>query len=172
MSLMKLLTPGDSFSIPNAVFGGCQFLDTSGRKCPVLKLKARGFCETHYKAMARSGAFKPSPVVSSDSEPVSPGVPIPSTPANVAHTQRLMARALRKLQRLSPDFVDILLVAAKNAAAKGDAGPSTWALIHSRAVSPIATGTATKGGEGGVTINVGVKVSGTETSQRAEVKTT
>jgi len=120
---------------------------------------ARGLCQTHYKQGQRSKAFAPLAVQDTS-----------SGPSTLERNAGSLRQAARKLSRLAPSFVDILYTAAKNAAAKGDAGPSQWALLHSRAIAPLITGPSSDKGQ--LTVNVGVRVSGTETAQGVSVKAT
>lgn len=115
--------------------------------------KAKGLCPAHYKRAQRALAVS-SPATRA--EPLDPSL----SP---------LRRAARNLAKLTPEFVSLLYTAAKNAAQKGDAGPSQWALLHSRAVQPLATQGVTASG---VTINLGVKVSGTDTAIGAQAKVT
>lgn len=123
----------------------CTYTLADGSICNKPK-DARGYCNTHYQVMKRAGAF-------TDLKPIAPK----SSTATVRNNVRALQRAERKLARLAPTFVDHLLRASEVAAENGKGDPAQWALIHSRAVTPIATNTNTNSQP---VINIGVKVSG------------
>lgn len=131
----------------------CAFVDKGGSHCPETKHIARGLCSRHYKALERRGAFH-------NPQPGNPGL-VPTTPANIKASLRSIAKAQRKLIRHAPDYVDAMMAAVRIAAAKGDAGPAQWAILHTKIVQPVNT--SAEPVKGGVTVNIGVKVSGTQT---------
>jgi hypothetical protein len=83
---------------------------------------------------------------------------------HLAVNVKAIKRAHKKLLKNAPDYVDIHLAAARNAAERGDSKPAEWAILHTRTVEPIAE----KGSSAtaGTTINIGVKVSGVEKQDR------
>lgn len=135
----------------------CAYRESDGSLCAKTTV-AKGFCSSHYYKLKRAGAFaKPS------AAKPSPGH------ATVLANAKSLRKAQRQLEANAPTFVAHLVVASENASKKGDSKPAEWALLHSRAIAPIA---ATSKEASGVTINVGVKVSGTETASGHSVKAT
>ena len=127
----------------------CQFDLGTGAKC-MSPHYARGFCDSHYRSLKRSGAFADLPA------PSKPKSSHAVTLANVAKVKK----ARRKLANLAPDFVDHLFTGSRIAAQSGKTEAAQWALLHTRVIEPIAEKTTP--GSSGTTINIGVKVSGSE----------
>lgn len=128
----------------------CLFKLTDGANCASPKLFARGYCEKHYRALRRANAFTdltPKPRTSSE---------------QVADNVKAVQRARRKLLKLAPTFIDHLETASKIASQKGDATPAQWAILHTRTIQPVMTSASGKSDGSGVVVNIGVKVSGTE----------
>lgn len=130
----------------------CAFVSPDGAKCPETKLVARGYCGAHYKALQRAKAFLP---LDRQDESI-----VPSSKRNIDHNARLVRRANRKLHKITPEIVGLLHESMKVAAKKGDSAAMQWALLHTRVVQPIASVNENGKGNGGVTVNIGVKVSG------------
>ncbi len=126
----------------------CNYTLENGAKCNSPNTIARGYCEKHYRALKRAGAFEdlvPKPSRRSD-----------LVLANVASVKRARKQLLKNM----PTYADLHLVASKNAAQKGDAKPIEWAMLHTRTVEPIAEAKGSPAS--GTTINIGVKVSGAD----------
>ena len=69
---------------------------------------------------------------------------------------RLTVAEKKRLAKVTLDedqakYARLHLIAAVNAAAKGDATPAQWALLHGKTVEPLE-----KKGDTGITVNVGV----------------
>ena len=77
--------------------------------------------------------------------------------ANVATVRK----ARKALLKAAPDFVSDLITASKNEARMGKSDTARWAILHTHTLQPIATPGNNSTPNSGVTINVGVKVSGT-----------
>lgn len=128
----------------------CCFETGPGTKCNSPKVYSRGYCERHYSAMRRAGAFK-QPLVK-------------QTPVKELALANLVSvrRARRKLLKAAPDIVDAFVLGMKNQAQQGKTDAAQWAILHTHTLAPIAT-SGDKSGPNGVVVNIGVKVSGTAT---------
>ena len=127
----------------------CTFELSPGVTCSA-PIHCRTFCERHYSQLRRAGAFLDSAR--------KPPAKRDQVLANVASVRR----ARKKLLKAMPDLIDAFVVGAKVAAIKGRTEPLQWAALHTRVLEPVATAN-NSAPQSGVTINVGVKVSGTST---------
>lgn len=133
---------------------GCLY-ELAGKFCGAT-VRARGYCQRHYKLLNRHGAFKPA-----KPEPLEPGSA--TTEAQIDRNLGHLERARLALEKHTEALVGHLMVAAERAALKGDSRPAEWGLLHSRALQPVLTGGAASSGKGadahqGIRVIVGVQL--------------
>lgn len=127
----------------------CSFDLGNGVTCGAA-IHSRGYCERHYAQLRRAGAF------------IDPTRQPPSKRDQVLANVATVRKARRRMLKEAPAIVDAFLVGMRNEAANGKTDSARWALTHTHVLEPVAAAPSTSPSSG-VTINVGVKVSGTST---------
>jgi hypothetical protein len=129
---------------------GCLY-DLAGKLCGN-PIRARGYCEKHYKVLNRRGAFRAAPLT------LQPATTTDQVDRNLGHLER----ARQALDAHAEKLVEHLLTAAEVAARKGDSKPAEWGLLHTRTVEPVFMGGGGKAAgahEGqGIRVLIGVQL--------------
>lgn len=95
---------------------GCSFRLSAIENPCGLPVKARGYCSTHYRKLARLGAFNGS---------------------GVSNTKQMTSEAKVWLGTVALDVAKMMVTGARIAARKGDTRPAEWILLHTKTVDPV-----------------------------------